>query len=262
MCIHEGCIIRPHYNYSNEKTAIYCFEHKLENMVNIVSKSCIFEGCNIRPSYNYDGETKRLYCKTHKLDNMIDIASKRCKSEYCNTLALKPKYRGYCQYCFINTFPDEPVSRNYKIKEKHVADYINLFFKKYVEAYDKQIQGGCSKKRPDIFMDLFTHSIIIEIDENQHFDYSCENKRMMLLFQDLANRPIIFIRFNPDKYINENGEKIKSCFKYHKTTGVPIIDDKEDWNKRLETLKIKIEKHINNIPEKEVTIEQLFYDIL
>jgi hypothetical protein len=108
-------------------------------------------------------------------------------------------------------------------------------------------------------MDLFTHSIIIEVDENQHTDYSCEHKRMMLLFKDLGNRPIVFIRFNPDSYINENNEEISSCFKYHKTTGVPMINNKNEWNNRLEILKVTIEKYINNIPEKEVTIEKLFY---
>jgi Holliday junction resolvasome RuvABC endonuclease subunit len=32
------------------------------------------------------------------------------------------------------------------------------------------------------------------------------------------------------------------------------------WKNRLEALKEAIEKNINNIPTKEVTVEQLFYD--
>ena len=45
---------------------------------------------------------------------------------------------------------------------------------------------------------------IVEIDENQHIEYdcSCENKRIMELSQDVGHRPIIFIRFNPDDYLN------------------------------------------------------------
>jgi len=61
--------------------------------------------------------------------------------------------------------------------------------------FDKQT-GGCSKMRPDVFIDKFTHVVIIECDENQHKDTSCENKRTMELFQDFGNRPIVFIRFN------------------------------------------------------------------
>jgi hypothetical protein len=84
----------------------------------------------------------------------------------------------------------------------------------------------------------------------------------MLIFQDLGNRPIIFLRFNPDKYKDENGNTVKSCFTYHKTTGVCMIDNKNKdmWKNRLETLKNAVEKNINTIPTKEVTIEQLFYD--
>jgi hypothetical protein len=259
-CIYEGCKIIPNFNFEDKKKAIYCSNHKLENMINVKDKTCIYEGCLTRPIYNFEGEKIAIYCNEHKLDNMINIRDKTCNSEQCNTLVKNPKYQGYCLYCFVHTFPNEPVSRNYKVKEKHVTDYIKLYFKKYVESYDKKIQGGCSNKRPDIFIDLFTHSIIIEIDENQHFDYSCENKRMMLLFQDLANRPIVFIRFNPDKYIDENGETIKSCFKYHRISGVPMIENEAEWNKRLESLKSTIEKHISTIPQKEVTIEQLYYD--
>lgn len=45
----------------------------------------------------------------------------------------------------------------------------------------------CSKRRPDILIDLETHLIIIEVDENQHKGYSCENKRIMEISQDLGH---------------------------------------------------------------------------
>ena len=259
-CIYIGCNKQPIFNFENKTKPLYCLEHKIEDMIDIKNKPCIFEGCNIRPNYNYDYEKLPLFCSKHKLENMIDIKNKRCIFEGCITQVSNPIYKGYCLRDFMYLFPDEPVARNYKVKEKHVSDFIKLHFEEYVDSYDKQIQGGCSKRRPDVFIDLFTHSIIIEIDENQHFDYSCENKRIMQIFEDLSNRPIVFIRFNPDKYIDENGETIKSCFKYHRISGVPMIDNEAEWNKRLETLKNIIEKHISTIPQKEVTIEQLYYD--
>ena len=63
----------------------------------------------------------------------------------------------------------------------------------------------CSKRRPDLFLDLGYQILIIEIDENQHLDYdcSCENKRIMELSQDVGHKPIVFIRFNPDEYCND-----------------------------------------------------------
>lgn len=82
----------------------------------------------------------------------------------------------------------------------------------------------------------------------------------MELFKDFGNRPIVFIRFNPDSYINSESKKIPSSFKYHTTLGVPMIRDKEEWESRLNILKDTIDKHLITIPEKEVTIEYLFYD--
>ena len=299
-CKEEGCKKIPNFNYDNEIKAIYCSEHKLENMIDIINKTCIFNRCKTRPSYNYEGfknyiycskhkldgminikhsekciydecisipnfnyenELKAIYCSKHKLDNMIDIKHPKCIFEGCNIQISNPKYQGYCTRCFMYTFPNEPVARNYKIKEKHVTDFVNIHFEEYVESYDKKIQGGCSKRRPDIFIDLFTHTIIIEIDEDNHnnYDIICENKRIMELFEDLANRPIVFIRFNPDKYTNDKGNTIKSCFKYHRISGVPILENEAEWNNRLEKLKNTISKYISSIPEKEVTIEYLFY---
>ena len=53
--------------------------------------------------------------------------------------------------------------------------------------------------------------IIIELDEDQHKYTSCDEKRMMELFQDLGNRQLVLIRINPDKY-NKKG-KMKSVLK-------------------------------------------------
>ena len=89
---------------------------------------------------------------------MIDIKHKKCKE--CNK-----KYKGYCLRCFIFKFPNVKISKNYKIKEKHVTDFIKEQFKNEIKVFDKQT-GGCSKRRPDIYIDKFTHILIIECDEN------------------------------------------------------------------------------------------------
>ena len=105
---------------------------------------------------------------------------------------------------------------------------------------------------------MLTHVIIIEVDEEQHkyYDTNCEITRINELFTDFGDRPIVFIRFNPDAYDNK-----KSCFKYHEQFGVPLINDKKDWENRLETFKKSIEKHIKTVPE-ETIFEYLFYDTI
>ena len=189
---------------------------------------------------------------------MIDVKSKKCLEEHCDTIVFN-KYKGYCLRCFINKFPNEKISRNYKVKEIHMTDFLKQEFKDEIMVFDKQT-GGCSKRRHDVYIDKFTHVTIVECDENQHKDTSCENMRTMELFQDFGNRPIVFIRFNPDKYINKNGEKILSSFNMHKTLDVPVIRNQKEWQNRLDLLKEYINKHLITIPEREITYEYLFYD--
>jgi hypothetical protein len=104
--------------------------------------------------------------------------------------------------------------------------------------------------------------IIIEVDENKHqeYDCSCENKRLMELSLDLGHRPIVFIRFNPDAYTNQNGEKIKSCWKLNKLGVMRIAPRKEkEWEERISILKEQIQYWIDNSPAKTVEIVELFY---
>jgi len=160
--------------------------------------------------------------------------------------------KDYCFFCFIHLFPNEPIVRNYKTKEKTVVDYIKKNFPNYTWKYDKIIDDGCSKRRPDLLVDFGDQIIIIEVDENQHeyYDCSCENKRLMQISQDLGHRSIIFIRFNPDDYICNN-LTIKSCWTINKLgiCQIPKINMNE-WNKRLNVLKSSIEYWIKNKTEK------------
>jgi len=82
-CIHENCLKQPNYNLATEKNAIYCSEHKLENMINVISKRCIHENCLKLPLYNLATEKNAIYCSEHKLENMIDVIHKRCIHENC-----------------------------------------------------------------------------------------------------------------------------------------------------------------------------------
>jgi hypothetical protein len=263
-CQNEGCMIRPVYNYDGQTKGIYCTQHKLPNMIDIKHDRCQNEGCTIRPHYNYEGQNKLLYCAQHKLPNMFIIKNKRCQNSWCYT-QITDKYDGYCTYCYMHMFPDKPVSRNYKTKEKTVVDYIKTQFQDIDIATDKKIKDGCSRRRPDIFIDLGYQVIIIEIDENQHnnnYDCSCENKRIMELSQDVDYRPIIFIRFNPDDYKSDD-KTISSCWCINKNGLCSVKKSKEkEWNERLNNLKNTITYWLNpnNMTNKIIEIIQLYYD--
>ena len=264
--INQKCIIcnkkQSNFEMPGAKKPQYCSRCKLDGMVDIKNTKCI--GCNNKiPIFAMPGEKKRKYCGDCKLDGMIDIINPKCKSSWCNTYGNK-RYDGYCRYCFMHLFPDIPISRNYKTKEKTVIDYIkeNLSYIDIIT--DKRIEGGCSKRRPDIIIDIGFQIIIVEIDENQHCDYdcSCENKRLMELSQDVGFRPIVFIRFNPDNY-KINDKKITSCW-YINKLGICQINKKKinEWNDRLKNLKETIEYWCNPEHKIDKTIEiiQLYYN--
>jgi hypothetical protein len=256
-CNYIGCNTLSNFNLPSKKQGIFCSLHKKEGMINVVSKNCNYIGCNTLSNFNLPNEKRGIFCKLHKKEGMVDVISKKCKTHLCE---IRPqiKYKGYCLRCFMYTFPDEPITRNYKVKEKIVTDYIVENFKDEEFIFDKQVSGGCSKRRPDCFIDKITHIVIVECDEFQHANTSCENKRIAELYNDVATK-IVFIRFNPDKYKNSNGDIIKSCFTTN-DSGICVLKDKVSWNERLRDLKKTIYNSLNSIPIKEITIIKMFYD--
>lgn len=182
-----------------------------------------------------------------------------CKSSWCETYGNK-KYNGYCLLCCVNLFPEIEVTRNYKTKEKDVVDRIIKHYPNFTWVSDKKVEDGCSKRRPDLLLDLGTHVLIIEVDENKHNEYNClcENKRLMEISKDLNHRSIVFIRFNPDGYVDLNGNKISSCWKTT-TKGLTIIKKEKEWEERINKLKSEIQYWIDNKIEKTIEIIELFY---
>ena len=95
------------------------------------------------------------------------------------------------------------------------------------------------------------------------YDCSCENKRIMELSQDVGHKPIVFIRFNPDDY-DENEIRISSCWGLN-NKGICVVKKSKnnEWIQRLNTLKEQLNYWINpdNITNKTIEIIQLFYDV-
>ncbi len=267
-CNYEGCKTRPSYNFKGQSQRLYCNKHKLKDMINIANKICQFENCETQAYFNVEGQKQGLYCKIHKLVGMIDVKNKKCCQTkwVCNMLvnSNNKKYEGFCLFCFINEFPNKPVSRNYKTKEKTVTDFVLSHFpiQNYSWITDKTIVDGCSRRRPDMMLDLGYQVIIVEIDENQHnnYDCSCSNKRLMELSLDVGHRPIIFIRFNPDCDFNMDNKKISSCWSVNKQ-GIITIKKQKEWLQRLDVLKDQITYWCNNESSKIVEVIQLFYDM-
>ena len=163
--------------------------------------------------------------------------------------------------CFINN-PENAgklPARNIKTKENGVVEHIKKTFPAFDWIHDKRVQDGCSKKRPDLLLDLGSHIIIVEIDENRHSTYpeSCEAKRIQTIAEDTGFRPIVFIRFNPDAYKTEDGKRITSCWKISR--GVCVISKVGEWKMRLDTLVKSIKQWCETGVDVPVTIDELFF---
>ena len=194
-----------------------------------------------------------------------DCSCTECKSVLVSKTTF---YYPLCQACFCNKYPDHEKSTLYKIKERYLTDELRKRFNnsEINMIFDKTVEGGCSRRRPDVLIDCLTHSIVIECDEYQHVNYECENKRTVQLFQDLGNRPLVLIRFNPDQYVNENDEKVQGCFTpltkvedYHKKKFYDLNEN--EWLRRISILETKIKEYLllETFPSKEITQITLFY---
>jgi len=254
LCNHEDCETIANFNIPGSTNGRYCFAHKYVDMIDVIVKRCIHDGCDKRALFNKREEPAR-FCSVHRTEDMIDVISRKCKENDCIN----------CIRCFIHAHPDKPVSRNYKTKERCVVEYITSHFPDLSWVADKTITDGCSRRRPDIMLDLGYQVVIVEVDENQHIQYdcSCENKRVMQLSQDVSHRPLIMVRFNPDEYTGENGESVTSCWGVNKLGLCVVKKSKEkEWESRLERLREQVEYWTNpeNATEKTVEIVELFYD--
>lgn len=204
-----------------------------------------------------------LYCEHDKYKSRCKICggSQLCKAPLCETRGIK-KYNGYCLPCCIHLCPEIEISRNFKTKENAVVSHVLETYSDFGWVADKTVQDGCSKRRPDLLLELGSHVIVVEIDENKHnsYDCSCQNKRLMEISQDVGHRPVIFIRFNPDAYTDQHGNKITSCWRINGYGVLQIAKSKrEEWDKRMGALLQHIEYWIQNVPTKTVEIIELFY---
>ena len=262
-CEFPECLTRPVFNMIGEKNGLFCVKHKTEKMIDVKHKTCEFPECTKIPCYNMIGKKNGLYCVDHKTKEMIDVKNKTCLNDWCD-IRVTDKYDGYCLFCFVHMFPDKPTSRNYKTKEFAVVEYVKTHFPDLSWITDKKIVDGCSKRRPDLYVDLGYQILIIEVDENQHgsYDCICENKRQMEISKDFGHRPIVFIRFNPDSYI-KNNVKITSCWNVN-NIGISVVKKSKlnEWEERLLMLKKEVDywTNLENKTGKMIETIQLFYD--
>ena len=183
----------------------------------------------------------------------------------CLVTLMHRKYKPLCGGCHHRSNPHTESAKRYHSIEHQTVRALQDAFPNQLPVHDTTVTGGCSRKRPDIRFEQGGWTVIVGVDEHEHASYEeiCENRRMMELFMDCSFahnhcRPIIFIRFNPDKYTDECGVQHKSAFEFSQAQGV-WVKSQAEWDMRFAALVRAVQRALVNKPEKEVDIVPLFY---
>lgn len=275
------CDRQPSFGIAGH-SALYCKFHKTNNMVNTRHRLC--EQCDTSARYGFAGHGD-IFCTLHREIGTILNANRQCVTDKCRKLAEYGVTKH--EHCELHKDPLEinlvnrkcsacglmgSLNRNEQCetcrpelwekkalyKQRVVIDYLknqDLVATSEDRVLDK---GICGKERPDLFFanDDQPHTVIGEIDEDQHKSYdcarictcdglscNCDITRMKNIQQSQGGRPGYFIRFNPDAYKDA-----------HKKVG------KASDIERLKTLERWIRHLLATTPTAFLQVVYLYYD--
>ena len=217
------------YNIPGENIGVCCKDCKSNDMINVRSKRC---ACGKRPSYNLLGESIGVCCKECKTPEMIDVVSKRCPGYNGKKCPVGYLLTPGCQYC-LSCDPDD--SRRDKFKKyenaffKHIKGKIDVKRREFIVKYDPL---ETTKKFARLDGIVFCDGIIVclEVDENGHETYDCDESRTHMvsaeLLQQYPHTDVCWIRVNPTtKHKNPWGIAAKRVRAERFDSVIKAVDD-------------------------------------
>jgi len=150
---------------------------------------------------------------------------------------------------------------NGRTKEELVREVIYNNFEGFL--HDRPIMYGCCDKRRriDFRKQIRSTLLAVEFDENQHKYYNAEDEEIRYHDIYLATgvvQKMLFIRFNPDKYIDSNGVKRNGML------DSTAFLHKQEVRLRTNVLVEEMKRHILRIEKEENSelneIHKLFYN--
>jgi len=265
LCAIDGCNTRAQFGDPETGKPTHCAVHgKPLGLVDVNNKRCAIDGCNKNPKFGDPETGMATHCRQHGTPlGYVDVSHPRCLSEHCGTRA-SPGYDGYCTDCFRHMFPTDPRTANIRAKTREltvrdalVAWYGDVF----IHNTTMHFGCDCAHRRSIDFRYLVGNTMIaVEVDEGQHKSRDSEDETIRYddLFMAGHGGKWIYIRFNPDSYVDATGKRVKGFF-----------DSKNDRRpreieRRLDTLKTCIDTHIdrarNDKNDDLLEIIYLFFD--
>jgi hypothetical protein len=86
------------------------------------------------------------------------------------------------------------------------------------------IPNSSLRYRPDFILKGCDSIVILEVDEHHHVTYNRQDE--LLRMGSIAkhySKPVVFIRFNPDEYIDNIGQCVNTCLKSRKPNLLAIV---------------------------------------
>ena len=228
------CGTIPKFNVPGETVGVCCKICKTDEMIDVVNKKC---PCGNHVLYNMPGK-KPMFCSKCKTDEMMDVVSKRCscgkarpiynlsvqnKPMFCSecktgeminvVTKICPGYNGECpvrtyignghEYC-MSCDPNDARRKQYKRFEEAFFDYVkdklDVHKREFRVTFD---QNETSKKFARLDGIVFGDGVMVclEVDENGHQEYECDEHRMHLvtaeLLQKYPGHIVSWVRVNP-----------------------------------------------------------------
>ena len=188
------------YNTPGQTKGVCCVKCKTDDMVDVKNKRC--KCGSLTPVFNVPGEMRGMYCSKCKTDEMIDVKNKICPgyNTECPIRARVSRGHMYCMSCD----PNEARRKMFKRYEEDFFGYVkgklDVHKREFRVTFD---QNETSKKCARIDGIIFRDGVVvcIEVDENGHQDYECDEHRMHLvtaeLLQAYPDHVVSWVRVNP-----------------------------------------------------------------
>lgn len=237
MCSVQGCVTTAGFGFPGESRS-RCMTHMEPGMINVIQHYCKHSECS-SPAYYGPSGSYPEWCDKHKIhyENILFNPTKTCQEPGCRQYATHGSYRNpmhcslhigdkhislietKCSQCHLVdicspiTNKCEHCCDRWKLspRKSHERGIKHLFDLHGIDYIHEQVIGN-TKLVPDFLIQGPTHSIVVEVDENQHKNsrYSTQNDRydsrdsekLRMVDMNTASPNIhLFIRYNPDEYL-------------------------------------------------------------
>jgi hypothetical protein len=168
-------------------------------MIDVIHEKC---PCGTIPKFNVPGEIAGICCSKCKTVDMINVVCKVCPGYVIPCPVRTYLYNGH-EYC-VSCDPNDSRRKQYKRFE----DEFFVYVKDKIDVHQREFRvtfnpNETSKSYARLDGVVFGDDIVVclEVDENGHQDYECDEHRMHLVTAELLQKypeyAVSWVRLNP-----------------------------------------------------------------